>query len=422
MKNNFKKIIASMLVFTFIACSFYVSHANTQKHYLGSPVNTGKNNGYSGTNAIGEKDLHFGWELGRFYVSGHTRVMGDKDAPIFIKTLGDEVTLRFNLEQDIDNLNGDSSLTIAEHDNAFDAYFGIERTNFGRGALIIRHTDWQNSVNDIPPYFDYLSAVVVNADTEVMFLEEGDYEIALNYAVNETGLFGTGFFDTTNNYRIFFKLSVRNGESMIFPLEVDTGAELTNRAVTTSGFYLDLAMSRYLDIDIKREVMTHGADGLTEDTRFNRPARDGERYTEEGIYTITVSNRYTNQQTEKRIYVGSNNVLMAHVVTELPIDEINGLLALGAHIADDGTIIPASVDVEQTDDVAVVSLSDSIQTISENEDGGSHFIIIFISIIILLLIVGIVLFFVIHRKRNLSKACCDNCGDGNNIKQEGESG
>ena len=28
--------------------------------------------------------------------------------------------------------------------------------------------------------------------------------------------------------------------------------------------------------------------GLTEDVRFNRPARDGDQYTDEGIYTITV--------------------------------------------------------------------------------------------------------------------------------------
>ena len=68
--------------------------------------------------------------------------------------------------------------------------------------------------------------------------------------------------------------------------------------------------------------MPRGATGLTEDVRFNRPARDGEQYTEEGIYTITVSNRYTGQQTVKQIYVGTNKILLAHMVTGLSIEEV----------------------------------------------------------------------------------------------------
>ena len=38
-------------------------------------------------------------------------------------------------------------------------------------------------------------------------------------------------------------------------------------------------------------------DGLIEDTRFNGPAKDGAKYTDDGIYTITVQNEYTNQIT-----------------------------------------------------------------------------------------------------------------------------
>jgi len=83
---------------------------------------------------------------------------------------------------------------------------------------------------------------------------------------------------------------------MIFPFDVKTGAELTNTAITENGFYLDLAKSRYLDINIKKEVLKNGADGLTEDIRFNKPAKDGYEYIDEGIYTITVSNRSCHQK------------------------------------------------------------------------------------------------------------------------------
>ena len=107
-----------------------------------------------------------------------------------------------------------------------------------------------------------------------------------------------------SNYRISFKFSVRNSNCMVYPFDAQTGAELADNAVAENGFYLDLARSRYLDIDIRKEIEVEGQDGLVEDTRFNRAAADGDAYTEEGIYTITVSNRYTGETTTKTIRVG----------------------------------------------------------------------------------------------------------------------
>ena len=138
---------------------------------------------------------------------------------------------------------------------------------------------------------------------------------------------------------------------MVFPFDVTTGAELTNTAFTENGFYLDLAKSRYLDIDIQREVLMEGADGLTEDVRFNRPAQDGSEYTEEGIYTITVRNRYTNQTITKIIYVGTNEVLKSYAATGLPISEILDQLAAGATIAEDGTIIQPESTAETSAEI-----------------------------------------------------------------------
>ena len=84
---------------------------------------------------------------------------------------------------------------------------------------------------------------------------------------------------------------------------------------------------------IKKEIRRAGAEGLTEDTRFNKPAKDGEVYTDEGIYVITVSNVYTNQTTTKLIYVGTDDVLKAHVTTGLSIGNIESQLAAGATVA-----------------------------------------------------------------------------------------
>ena len=102
------------------------------------------------------------------------------------------------------------------------------------------------------------------------------------------------------------------------------------------------AKSRYLKVNIKREVLKDSADGLVEDIRFNGPAKDGAEYTDEGIYTITVHNEYTNQFTVKKIYVGTNNILRAYMTTGLSIPEINDLVGQGATISDDGTIQLAS--------------------------------------------------------------------------------
>lgn len=315
------------------------------KRYLGEVVNAGHDTGYSHNEKITEDDPHFGWKLGSFYVDGYTRVTENKSGdPVFLKTVGDTVTLWFELNQDINKLNGNDKLIINDDKNGYDEYFGIEKTDFGRGVLIIRHTDYRNSASAPVQYVDYLAATASkDAAVEVRLCEEGDYEVALNYEIrkNNVNIFGWNPLPTYNDYRIFFRFSVRNGNCMVYPFDVVTGAELTNSSITENGFYLDLAKSRYLNIDIKKEIRRAGAEGLTEDTRFNKPAKDGEAYTDEGIYTITVSNLYTNQTTTKIIYVGTDSVLKAHVVTGLSIGDIESQLAVGASIADDGTLIPA---------------------------------------------------------------------------------
>lgn len=345
-------IIVLILVFSMMFSPFAFAVENTgSKYYLGEIINAGKDTGYSENEKITEKDPHFGWKLGDFFVSGYTRETEDADCnPVFLKNVGDTVTLWFELEQDIAMLNGNEMLTISGDTNGYDEYFGIEKTDFGRGTLIIRHTDYQNHIGDPIIYTDYLAAnATKGAAIEVELFEEGDYEVALNYEIREdkVNVFGWKPVGTYENYRIFLRFSVRNGNCMVYPFDVATGDELLNTAITENGFYLDLARSRYLDIDIKKEMLNEGVDGLVEDVRFNRPAKDGDQYTDEGIYTITVTNRYTAQQTVKKIYVGSNEVLMAYVTTGLSVPEIKELIDNGATIAPDGTIIAPQIEIPE---------------------------------------------------------------------------
>ena len=290
----------------------------TQKMYLGYEVQrTGLDNGYADSKSIGRDDPHFGLTLSKFYISGFTSAISeDGKSFIFLKNVGDDVELHFELVQDIDMLGGDTFVTINEDIGGYEKYFGIKPTNMGRGTLIVRHTDYQNNPGEPQIYTDYLTAKTSgSADTVISLKEEGDYEVALVYEIKEDSyIMGTAATSNSyTNYRVYFKFSVRNGNCMIFPKDTVTGAELRNTSVTENGFVLDLAYSRYLNINVKYSVLTDGASGIVEDIRYNRPASDGEKYTEEGIYTITVGNRYTGEITQKQMYVGTDERLMDYV-------------------------------------------------------------------------------------------------------------
>lgn len=294
---------------------------NVVKFFYDKLTETGVSNGYSGDKKIGADDPHYGWKLGRFCVSGYTRVTEDKDGtPVFLKVVGDKVAFRFYLEQDIDQLNGKKGVSIAADPKGYDEYFGIQKTDFKRGALIVRQITHENYEKEPTLYVDFLSASEeINANTMVELFEEGDYEVALDYEIKSPGLLGITAY---NDYRMYFKFSVRNGNCMVYPFDVATGAELQNTAITENGFYLDLARSRYLDINVKRSVLLEGSSGITEDERFNRPAKDGDQYTAEGIYTISVNNRYTGESTVKTLFVGSDELLQQYVANGFAADRL----------------------------------------------------------------------------------------------------
>ena len=337
-KNDYeyKKVVEVYDFYLFDKETKQYESANDNKYNLGYVINTGKDNGYSGNEQIDEDDPHYGWDIGKFFIKGYTSCKTEvKDNPIFLKNVGDKVTLYFNLEQDIDCLNGDEKKTIHNDANGYDQYFQTDKTGFGRGTLIIRYTDSENVKHTANIYTNYLEAnISPRADTVVQLFEEGDYEVALNYEIKDGKL-----LSEYTNYRIFFKFSVRNGNSMVYSFDSVTGAELLNGSTTKNGFRLDLAKSKYLDVIVKKEVLTENEDGIIEDTRYNRPAKDGELYTDSGIYTIKVTNRYTNESTVKKICVGDSLLMRAYMRTGMSIDEIADKLSDGATINEDGSIV-----------------------------------------------------------------------------------
>ena len=346
MKSKFTRQLVCLFSALFVTAALFSplgAFAEEQVFYLGKTVNAGLDTGYSESNSIEESDPHFGWSLGSFYVSGFTSVQRDDGKITFLKTTDDKIALHFRLDQDIDCLNGKESLTIANDTDGYDEQLGVKKSEdgFGRGTLIVRQTDYQNAKSEPQVYVDYLTGIEAGADTEVQLFEEGDYEVIFDYEIkndvrNVLGL--VSVLPEYHDYTIRFSFSVRNGNTMVFLFDTKTGDELTNSAFTENGFTIDLARSRYLDINVKRETLSDNGNELVEDTRYNGPAKDGEQYTEPGVYTITVSNPSTSQSTEKIICVGDNDVLKAYAKTGYSIKEIQSFKQQGAFITDTGEI------------------------------------------------------------------------------------
>lgn len=345
-----------------------------QRYYLGEAVNAGRDTGYSEDNAIGKDDIHYSWELGRFLVSDYARAIDEGGTPVFLKNVGDEVTLSFNLQQDINRLNGNADVTIDADPNGYDQRLGVPQQDFGRGTLIIRYTDYQNNRHEPIVYTNYLNGVSQSADAVVKTFEEGDYEVVLDYSIKNVNhgrlpWVNVEIFPGVTDYTMRFSFKVRNGNCMVYPFDIRTGDELANTAFTENGFRLDFARSRYLDVDVKKEILADNGNELVSDARFNKPAGDGEEFTDEGVYTFSVTNRYTGQTTTKMIYVGTDQVLKAHAATGKSVSDIRALLDDGATIREDGTIVKDGKMVAEA--LPTAEDAEEVAAIREEKDGFS---------------------------------------------------
>lgn len=346
--------------------------------------------GYYGEKEITKDDPHYGYEVGSFYVSGYTDKRDENNNNvIFLKNAKDKVVLWYKLEQNIDALGGNSKISITADEENNDQYFQTPTIDFGRGTLIVHYTDSNNQSPELKIYTNYLEAnASVDADTRVQLFEEGDYEVALDYEITNDKL-----VDTINHYRTSFKFSVRNGDCMFFPFDLKTGQELTNCSMTENGFRIDLAKSRYLDVVVKRDVLSDSAFGLVEDTRFNSVAADGSEFTQEGVYTVSVHNRYTDQTTVKKIYVGSDKVIHASIVNDKSISEIKELVENGAEINDKGEIILPVIS--ETEEIVTQTTSISEEAVTEvyeevENDENSSFNMAAVISVLAIAVVGVI--------------------------------
>ena len=203
----------------------------------------------------------------------------------------------------------------------------------------------------------------------MQLFEEGDYEVSLDYEI-----INTNWKDRLYNYKIAFNFKIRNSNTVVYPKDLSTGDYLADNSVTENGFVLDWAKSRYLDVNVKLSQWTKGPNGYTEDTRYNRSAKESDVYDDTGIYTITVTNPttdpYGNNPTIKKIYVGSDNVLIASMNAKNAAYSINDIFNLfeneGYKISNNGELIPPA-DATTLETTTITTTSEALTTITSSE-------------------------------------------------------
>ncbi len=277
-------------------------------------VNAGDFGAYCKTNKISTKDPHYNWNLGDFVMTGYTACTKDQNGDaVFLKTFEDEVTLSFDLQQDIDKLNGNGKLFIDNDKRGQDEILKTKKTNFKKGALLVRYTDPDNKTYDTEIYTDFLTGNSKGAENmSVVFNEEGVYEVALDYKVESSKIkaFG-GSLGTHNRYRMSFKFTVQNGTNTGFVFDESDGKEIEDFSIAPEGFYIDLANSKYVDVEYKWEVLNSKGTGLI--TQESAVAKDGDEFTKEGIYTVTFKNDYVDEKVTRTICVGQDEALKEYI-------------------------------------------------------------------------------------------------------------
>ena len=274
------------------------------------PVNAGNKTGYGQSDRIDNKDPHSGWKLGRFILRGFSSEEIVNGKSVFTRSMeNDTLTLIFELQQDIYELNGDSKLYIDYDEKAEDTVFNYNEKDaqFGEGTLLIRRTDPNGKRDPIHPYKDYLAALYYGLlESDVEINQEGGYEIALDYLVTRDAL-----KNTTNGYRMSFEFEVKNGDSVVFLNDSVTGAELQDYSVTDNGFILSTIGSSTVSMQVTRYGISVNGNAL--DIRASEPASSGARFDQAGYYIIEMTNQVTGKTVEKHLFVHKDNKLEDYI-------------------------------------------------------------------------------------------------------------
>lgn len=148
-------------------------------YYFEDVVNAGKDTGYSENNEITKNDPHYGWKLGSFSISGYTQEIINTDGTVtFLKTVGDEVALSFQLNQNIDKLNDKDNLVIADDKNGDESLKNLEKIGeerIGKYLIVTVKNNNEKNVQIFGKFNLYKNGNLQKAyDNELATIKVGD--------------------------------------------------------------------------------------------------------------------------------------------------------------------------------------------------------------------------------------------------------
>lgn len=307
MKKILSLIISFILLFTSTLCANAGANLkvknNGNKFIYKNFYRTPDEGGFNKKISMNTNSYHLGWELGQFVLDGYTQKIKGKDGIYtFEKNAGDNISLYFDLFENINKLNGNKKLIIDKLDQDTDIDYNLKESNYGKGLLIIKKKDLNTSCSEpVKIYKNFLKKKDKNRKIELK--EEADYEISLDYRVTETS-----FIDTSENYKIKFKFRIINSNTTIYPKDLNTGLDLTNDSSTENGFYVDFAGAKGLEVYVKHKIINQDKDNWH--ILSNEAVKDKQEFCEDGCYEIKVINNSTNADpTYYNVYVGKDNIL-----------------------------------------------------------------------------------------------------------------
>ena len=169
-----KKIYFVLFLFVMLLVPILNVETEEKTIYDGSNVQKTDNN-YDNAEQVKVGDRQQGWTLGDFIVSDYSSHLSDSSGnDIFLKKIGDKITLSFDLQQNIKKLNNNDNFQIASIKNANLVNPTLKGKINGLGTLVVQMKEPSGKLEKAKVYKNYLSGVNKNANTEVITLEEGD--------------------------------------------------------------------------------------------------------------------------------------------------------------------------------------------------------------------------------------------------------
>lgn len=296
-----------------------------------------KDNTYGEFEPMENGDFQYGWELGDFCLSG----FAGKDEDVYERERK-RVKLSFELKQDITRLNGQADLSVTRDKNGSDRKFETLPHDMKHGELLVKHKNALGQIQPVIHYTDFLAALAYpNAQTTIDFVEEGEYEVHLNYALKRKSFNPIG---NTQYYQLSFSFKIVNGNCMPFIRENQTLNELEGDVVLApSGFQISTGGAHFVKLEAQWYALYQDKNRLETNIKRHWTIGNGNKITDEGLYIITASCR-NNKKTVKTVLVGKSKEINAYkryfTIDRLhTLAEINKQLQKGYYaIADDGEI------------------------------------------------------------------------------------